>query len=814
VENERRDTFLDAVRAVAVARVVTWHTYGWAPITWFVAAVPAMFFVSGHLLARSMDRRSPRTVVLDRLRRLLVPYWVFGLVAWLVMAAARAIEGTPETVLPWRELVRWVVPFDDPKGSVWEAGWLSQPLWYVRCWLWLLVLSPLLVRAARRAPGLLLCALVAITVGLEVVHRNAVWHDTTTPQLVWRAGDVSLYAVFLVAGFLHAWRPQVPRRVPAAVLVAAVPLAAAVFVVARPQDDVVNNSHVLHLVVGAGWLALALTFRGAVTTFAARPLVDRVVRGIGRRSLTIYLWHSAAVITTWHLIVRLAPLPTGVHSLLLALGTLAGTATLVTIFGRVEDLAARRRAGTSAGAGAPVARPRPLPLRRVTTATVRLTPAALGAALFAMAAAQAVPLPDAGRPLLEPSAATAGVAAGDAGGDSPEGAAGTSGRAGSAGLASSSRSDRAAAPAPRVPSRAPTVPLAARAALSGAESAAAAGSTGGSSGTGRGSSTGTTAPDDAGEADGDGSLGVPVDTGDSGGGTVQDVIDGWQSAYASAGLVVGVSRGANTWIGGPFGGSGGGGFDMESVAKTVTASAAWLLVDEGALSLDGPLPAVAGLPELDGRGLTVRHLLGHTSGVPEYHFLETPEETGEDPALVVARAALQAEAGFGVGEGHDYSSTNYLILGLVIEAVTGRSLDDVLWSRVLNPVGLGDAFGRASSSTSLPGGGAGGLTTDLSGMLAWGDVLLRRHQPVGDATFGKMTRFSSSTGLGLGLMGMCPCDAGFRWVGHTGGTTALFYDRETDVVVALRIANGIWGDFEGPFNELVESLREAAVATM
>ena len=92
-----RDGFLDAVRAIAVVRVVTWHTYGWAPITWVVAAVPAMFFVSGHLLARSFARRPARIVVADRLRRLLIPYWLFGLVAWLVMVGARRLEHTPET---------------------------------------------------------------------------------------------------------------------------------------------------------------------------------------------------------------------------------------------------------------------------------------------------------------------------------------------------------------------------------------------------------------------------------------------------------------------------------------------------------------------------------------------------------------------------------------------------------------------------------------------------------------------------------------------------------------------------------------------
>ncbi len=88
-----RETFLDVVRAVAIIRVVAWHTFGAAAITYFVAAMPAMFFVTGSLLAKSLRRRPPKTVLVDRFRRLLVPLWAFALVAWLAMAVAARNQG-------------------------------------------------------------------------------------------------------------------------------------------------------------------------------------------------------------------------------------------------------------------------------------------------------------------------------------------------------------------------------------------------------------------------------------------------------------------------------------------------------------------------------------------------------------------------------------------------------------------------------------------------------------------------------------------------------------------------------------------------
>ena len=121
-----RDLFLDTVRAVAVSRVVTWHAYGWAPITWLVSAVPAMVFVSGHLFAKSASHRPVRAVVRDRLRRLLVPYWAFAVAAWVIMIGARVVARTPETELPWRSIPAWILPLNNPRGSIWEGGWLAH----------------------------------------------------------------------------------------------------------------------------------------------------------------------------------------------------------------------------------------------------------------------------------------------------------------------------------------------------------------------------------------------------------------------------------------------------------------------------------------------------------------------------------------------------------------------------------------------------------------------------------------------------------------------------------------------------------------
>ncbi|MSY72509.1 MAG: acyltransferase family protein, partial [Actinobacteria bacterium] len=85
---DERERFLDAVRTLAVLRVIVWHAFGAAAITYVVSAVPAMFFVTGSLLARSIDRHTGTRTIVDRLRRMLIPLWAFTAVAFAVMAIA------------------------------------------------------------------------------------------------------------------------------------------------------------------------------------------------------------------------------------------------------------------------------------------------------------------------------------------------------------------------------------------------------------------------------------------------------------------------------------------------------------------------------------------------------------------------------------------------------------------------------------------------------------------------------------------------------------------------------------------------------
>lgn len=91
--------FWTAVRSLALLRVVLRHASGATALTYFVAAVPAMFFVTGSLLAKSL-RKGARAVIVDRARRILIPLWFFTLAAYATMLIAHQIDGAPKTSVP------------------------------------------------------------------------------------------------------------------------------------------------------------------------------------------------------------------------------------------------------------------------------------------------------------------------------------------------------------------------------------------------------------------------------------------------------------------------------------------------------------------------------------------------------------------------------------------------------------------------------------------------------------------------------------------------------------------------------------------
>jgi D-alanyl-D-alanine carboxypeptidase len=135
-------------------------------------------------------------------------------------------------------------------------------------------------------------------------------------------------------------------------------------------------------------------------------------------------------------------------------------------------------------------------------------------------------------------------------------------------------------------------------------------------------------------------------------------------------------------------------FRIGSVTKTFLATVMLQLAGEGRLALDDPLERW--LPGLvpDGRAITIRHLLGHRSGIYSY--------TRDDRLLT----RLRMDAGhrwvprdlvmlgtshkplFEPGRSWSYSNTNYVLVGMIAEAVTARRVDEEVRRRIVRPLGL------------------------------------------------------------------------------------------------------------------------------
>jgi D-alanyl-D-alanine carboxypeptidase len=120
-------------------------------------------------------------------------------------------------------------------------------------------------------------------------------------------------------------------------------------------------------------------------------------------------------------------------------------------------------------------------------------------------------------------------------------------------------------------------------------------------------------------------------------------------------------------------------FRIGSQTKTFTAAVVLQLVDEGKVSLDAPiegyLPGVVDGNGYDGSTITVRELLQHTSGIPTNNS-PNPQANpdGSYTLAALARDGLSHAPASAPGIAWAYSNTNYEILGMLIEQVTGPSL--------------------------------------------------------------------------------------------------------------------------------------------
>lgn len=287
-------------------------------------------------------------------------------------------------------------------------------------------------------------------------------------------------------------------------------------------------------------------------------------------------------------------------------------------------------------------------------------------------------------------------------------------------------------------------------------------------------------------------------------------------------------------------------FFLASVTKPIFATAFMRLVEDGKLSLDDPIQRH--LPEFSGSAgkaeVTSRHLLTHTSGVPDFPIDQI--RSARPSAARMTRFAIDSPLNFKAGTRWEYCSSSFYLLGLLIHRLTGMPYVRHLQARLLSPLGMNSTFDprragrpivpvqgvgadnrfirffllRYMAGAAVPGGGLFGTLDDL---LRFGAATLRptknggRYLPlapetieqmVTDQTRGTVGIFDGEErlvhfGLGWGkptLMGETP--GSDRVVSHGGATgTRLWIDPDEGLVFVF--FTNRWSPDRGPEIEAI-----------
>lgn len=189
-----------------------------------------------------------------------------------------------------------------------------------------------------------------------------------------------------------------------------------------------------------------------------------------------------------------------------------------------------------------------------------------------------------------------------------------------------------------------------------------------------------------------------------------------------------------------------------SVTKTFTAALVLQLVAEHRLSLEAPvdryLPGLIQRDGHDGRLITVRQLLQHTSGLPDYldapewEHLERLRYRHFEPRDLVTRAL---ELPRPQGTWH-YATTNYLVLGMIVREITGRTAEAEITRRIIKPLGLRDTY-WPGGDTRIRGAHSRSYFTDGGGRRVDGTAWNMTFGGVGGALVsspGDLTRFAAA----------------------------------------------------------------------
>ncbi len=262
-------------------------------------------------------------------------------------------------------------------------------------------------------------------------------------------------------------------------------------------------------------------------------------------------------------------------------------------------------------------------------------------------------------------------------------------------------------------------------------------------------------------------------------------------------------------------------FHIGSQTKMVTAAVVLQMASEGQFALDDKLSDVMDVAALSGianiEDVTLRHLLTHRSGIPDYvtdftndaGFPVLWERLAETPPRQVGAAEAiehligqNAPAEFAPGENSEYSNTGFLLLQLAVEHVTGRPLADAFQTRIFDPLGMdGSSFpgitrpdGIISSYTTLNDGlfdvthlpiddaGDGGIVSTTEDMTKFMQALVLDRTLVPDSQLDALGQFFDAAGFSEG-----------EFVGHSGGaigtSSVTLVHMPTGVVFSIALSH-------------------------
>lgn len=333
-----RDRYFDTLRAVAIIRVVLYHAFPFAALELVFPSMGVMFALGGSLMVKSLDRNAGRAVR-NRLRRLLPALWAMAAILIPLM-----LHYGPADRPDWWRFAFWILPVAQPPTSDWDYGYAAAGvLWYLVTYLWLVLLSPLLLKLYRRwnVPTVLL-PLVGLV--LFMTHPTVLGETAgTVVQNLLAYGSCWILGMAHREGDLAKVRPLIATGL--GVLCIAGGLAWGITHPVEGRFDL-TSLPLAYAIYAVGFVLVLMRWSPRMAWLGrVRPL-NGFVSMVNNRAVTIYLWHNVAITVAVALfdVWQLWRIPTQFLEEATDFGIALGlTAVAVLALGWVEDLAARRK---------------------------------------------------------------------------------------------------------------------------------------------------------------------------------------------------------------------------------------------------------------------------------------------------------------------------------------------------------------------------------------------------------------------------------------------------------------------------------------